>query len=37
MLRRTRNHGLKALMEVTGVDPETVGTYQIGFVHWTMY
>lgn len=32
MLRRTKNHGLKALMEVTGVDPETVGTYQIGFV-----
>lgn len=32
MLRWTKNHGLKALMEVTGVDPETVGTYHIGFV-----
>ncbi|MDD2979349.1 MAG: single-stranded-DNA-specific exonuclease RecJ [Hespellia sp.] len=32
MLRRTSNLGLKALMECTGVDPQTLSVYHIGFV-----
>lgn len=32
MLRRTKNYGLKALMEVTGIEPETLNSYHIGFV-----
>ena len=32
MLKRTRNQGLKALIECTGVDAERLNAYHIGFV-----
>ena len=32
MLRRTKNPGLKALIECTGIDPERLNAYHIGFV-----
>lgn len=32
MLKRTKNYGLKALMEVTGTDTSNLNTYHIGFV-----
>ena len=32
MLRRTRNIGLKALIECTGVEQSSINTYHIGFV-----
>lgn len=32
MLRRTKNPGLKALMECTGIQPENLNAYHIGFV-----
>lgn len=32
LLKRTTNVGLRALMSVTGVDPENLNTYHIGFV-----
>lgn len=32
MLKRTKNQGLKALIECTGIDTERLNTYHIGFV-----
>ena len=32
MLRRTKNPGLKALIECTGIDKESLNSYHIGFV-----
>lgn len=32
MLKRTKNQGLKALIECTGIDVERLNTYHIGFV-----
>ena len=32
LLKKTENVGLKALMAVTGVDPEKLGAYHIGFI-----
>lgn len=32
MLKRTQNQGLKALIECTGIDPQRLNTYHIGFV-----
>ena len=32
ILRRTDNQGLRALMAVTGVDPEALSAYHIGFI-----
>lgn len=32
MLRRTKNLGLKALIECTGIDPEKLSAYHVGFV-----
>lgn len=32
MLKRTKNQGLKALIECTGIDTEWLNTYHIGFV-----
>ena len=31
-LRRSRNPGLRALMEVNGIEPERLGAYHLGFV-----
>lgn len=31
-LRRTRNQGIKALMEVNGIEPEKLSAYHLGFV-----
>ena len=32
MLKRTKNEGLKALIECTGINPEYLNTYDLGFV-----
>ena len=32
MLKRTKNPGLKALIECTGIDKESLNSYHIGFV-----
>lgn len=32
ILRRTKNVGMKALIDVTGLDPSKINVYQIGFV-----
>ena len=32
LLKKTENVGLQALMAVTGVDPEKLGAYHIGFI-----
>ena len=32
MLKKTKNEGLKALFECTGIDVENLNTYHIGFV-----
>ena len=32
ILRNTKNVGLKALMEVTGLDPKSIDVYHIGFI-----
>ncbi len=31
-LKQTKNQGLKALMEVNGIDPETLSAYHLGFI-----